>query len=188
MGEAPPHKNDLIGSAAGGVLKSVCLKLDTSFKIALFCFALILAPQLAARWQSGSWTRTSRLTIGWKDHPRLYKAVTPQNQQQTASALQHSFPVTSRSTKETMCSETKPQSFPSNKKNHVGRKELRQTFTWTQVTNKVYITELGIDLNAGKSTILFVIFLCGLSNEIECYLSTLTLELCMYVCVCVCVF
>ncbi len=26
-GEAPPHKNNLIGSAAGDVLKSVCLKL-----------------------------------------------------------------------------------------------------------------------------------------------------------------
>ncbi len=49
MGKDPPHKKYLIGSAAGGVLKSICLKLDTSFKIALSCFALILAPQLAAR-------------------------------------------------------------------------------------------------------------------------------------------
>ncbi len=32
MGEAPPHKDNLIGSAAGGVLKSVCLKLVTSSK------------------------------------------------------------------------------------------------------------------------------------------------------------
>ncbi len=35
-GEAPPHKNNLIGSAAGDVLKSICLKLVTSSKIALF--------------------------------------------------------------------------------------------------------------------------------------------------------
>ncbi len=36
LGEAPPHNNNLIGSAAEGVLKSVCLKLVTSSKIALF--------------------------------------------------------------------------------------------------------------------------------------------------------
>ncbi len=29
VGEAPPHNNYLIGSAAVGVLKSVCLKVDT---------------------------------------------------------------------------------------------------------------------------------------------------------------
>jgi len=41
-GGAPPHKNNLIGTAAGGVLKSVCLKLITSSKFSPFILVLQL--------------------------------------------------------------------------------------------------------------------------------------------------
>ncbi len=48
-GEAQPHKDNLIGSAAGGVLRSVCLKLVTSSEIALSSSSFIIALQRARR-------------------------------------------------------------------------------------------------------------------------------------------
>ncbi len=84
-GEAPPHKNNLIGSAAGGVLKSVCLKLVTSSKIALFhpraSTCLLTDDPEAGRGSLAS--PSAGETI--QKHPTRRRSNT--NEKQTASAL-----------------------------------------------------------------------------------------------------
>ncbi len=58
----------------------------------------ILVPQLAARWQSGSWRRTSRLNIGWDKLSRriqnFVKAIKLQNQQRNGAFHLNAEPAT----------------------------------------------------------------------------------------------
>ncbi len=119
-GKAPPHKSNLIGLATGGVLKSVCLKLDTSLKIALFLRSHSRAStccSLTIRKLDADLSPHHRLTI--QKNPRLCKAVIPQNQQQQLPRsntkqrppiARESFPVMSRSrNKATEETRTKPR-------------------------------------------------------------------------------
>ncbi len=89
QGRAPPHTDTRIRTAACGWVQIGQFKNKAPVLRSLSCFALILAPQLAARWQSGSWTRTSRLNIGWDKLSRriqdFVKAVTSQNQQRNGA-------------------------------------------------------------------------------------------------------
>ncbi len=134
-GKAPPHNSCLIGLAAGGVLKSICLKLANSLKIALF-----LRSRVSTCCSLTSWTRISRQTI--QKNPRLRKAVTPQNQQQQLPRsnteqrppiARESFPVTSRSsdiaTEETR---TKPRA----PRQRIGY--FRENTTWNEM-NVCYV-------------------------------------------------
>ncbi len=66
MGEAPSHKDNLIGSAAGGVLKSICLKLVTSSKIALFLLLLLSLHRVSTcAWTTWKlrWTLASKIGL-----------------------------------------------------------------------------------------------------------------------------
>ncbi len=101
MGRAPPHKNNLIGRSPVGVLKSVCLKLATTFET-LFIYLYI--------YPEASVALDTRLNIGLRKLAKriqdFVKAVTSQSQQtnsafhlnkETKSRQLRDAPVTSRS-------------------------------------------------------------------------------------------
>ncbi len=97
-GRAPPHTDTWIRTAACGWVQIGQFKNKAPVLRSLSSFALILVPQLAARWQSGSWTRTSRLNIGWDKLSRriqdFVKAVTSQNQQRNDAFHLNAEPAT----------------------------------------------------------------------------------------------
>ncbi len=142
MGGAPPHKNNLIGRSPVGVLKSVCLKLTTTFG------TLSLNPRSSmcslADDPEASVTLDTRLNIGLRKLAKriqdIVKAVTPKSQQtnsafhlnteQRPPIARESFPVTSCSSNSSIWD------FHENTKEPRGTKQEIRPAEWTQVTKQ----------------------------------------------------